>query len=265
MKKRVVIICPNPESYITTSVCELLIRRDIRIDAVIVKRFTLKRFLDEFSRDGARLIKKIWRKLILKSLAYEQNDYENIIYFRSKLDIRLKNVKQLVKFNTEIMNVANINSKDVENLLTKLRPDLVVFTGGGIIKENILNVSGQGVVNCHMGILPMYRGMDVIEWPILNEDWKNIGLTVHFMERGVDTGDILKIHYIPLKKNDNIKSVRSRFEPIMVEQLVNVIDDYLDKKIVPKKQSMDDGKQFFVMSDKLVDIAESKLVNYKVN
>ena len=77
--------------------------------------------------------------------------------------------------------------------------------------------------------------------------------------------NILKIHYIPLKKNDNIKSVRSRFEPIMVEQLVNVIDDYLDKKIVPKKQSMYDGKQFFVMSDKLVDIAESKLANYKLN
>ena len=79
--------------------------------------------------------------------------------------------------------------------MKELKPDLVVFTGGRLIRDNILKNSGAGVVNCHMGILPMYRGVDVVEWPILNEDWNNIGLTIHFMVKGIDTGDILKIYH----------------------------------------------------------------------
>ena len=43
------------------------------------------------------------------------------------------------------------------------------------------------------GGLPLYRGMDVVEWPILMNDFDNIGVTTHFMENGVDTGDILKV------------------------------------------------------------------------
>jgi methionyl-tRNA formyltransferase len=263
MNKKVVVISPNPESYFTTSVCELLLRRNITIQSVIVKRFTIKRFKDEFSRDGLRLVKKIWKKLILKRNAYEQTNFENIISFRSKLNINLKNVNELVKSNTEIINIDDINSNVVKNLLIRLKPDLVVFTGGGLIKENILNVSGKGVVNCHMGILPMYRGMDVIEWPILHEDWNNIGVTIHFMKRGVDTGDVLKKYHISLSSDEDIKKLRLRFEPIMVEQLVNTVDDFLNKKIKPKKQIIEDGKQFFVMSKRLVDVAEKKLSNHQ--
>ena len=56
----------------------------------------------------------------------------------------------------------------------------------------------------------MYRGMDVVEWPLLYKDFNNIGVTLHFMAKGVDTGDILKIskiqlnQWIPLKFKNQI-------------------------------------------------------------
>ena len=93
-----------------------------------------------------------------------------------------------------------------------------------------------------MGILPMYRGVDVVEWPILNEDWNNIGLTIHFMVKGIDTGDILKIYHIAVKSNDDIKKLRIRFEPIMVAQLVGVVNDFLNNKITLTKQKFESGK-----------------------
>ncbi|MDC0083074.1 formyltransferase family protein [Schleiferiaceae bacterium] len=114
-----------------------------------------------------------------------------------------------------------------------------------------------------MGILPMYRGMDVIEWPILLEDWKNLGITIHFMDKGVDTGDILKVHYIPQRKGDTIKTIRLRFEPVMVEQLSNVVVDLLYEKIKGEPQNINDGKQFFVMSKRLQDITKNKLNRYQ--
>jgi methionyl-tRNA formyltransferase len=83
------------------------------------------------------------------------------------------------------------------------------------------------------------------------------------MKRGVDTGDILKTHHISVNRDEDIKKLRLRFEPIMVEQLVNTVDDFLNTKIKPKKQILDDGKQFFVMSKRLIDVAEKKLSNYQ--
>jgi folate-dependent phosphoribosylglycinamide formyltransferase PurN len=265
MKKlsKVVIICPNPKSLYTTAVCELLQREGIQIQAVFVKKFTFMRFKDEFARDGKRLLKKIWRKLILRNKSYSQfNNIENILKYRIDKNIELKDVRELENKGIPIFFVQDLNSEKVEGKFKDLSPDLVVFTGGGMIRENILKNSGAGIFNCHMGILPQYRGMDVVEWPILNNDFNNIGLTVHFMEKGVDTGAILLKHYINIQRHDNIKTLRIRFEPLMVECMVKTVVDFLNGHIKPEKQCIDDGKQYFVMHPQLEKCAEGKLINY---
>ena len=262
MSKKVVIISPNPQSLYTTSVCELLLRSNIEISAILVKKFTFKRFRDEFSRDGFRLIKKIWKKLILKNSAYAEDESENIINFRKKNNINLITVDELKKTGTAIHYLNDINSIKSENILIEINPDLVVFTGGGLIRNNILINSGRGVLNCHMGILPMYRGMDVVEWPLLFNDFDNVGLTIHLMSKGVDEGAILKILKIPLRKNDSIKKLRTRFEPLMAINMAKVVVNYLDDEITPIPQNLNDGKQFFIMHNSLIKIAESNLKNH---
>lgn len=266
MGSKVIVISPNPKSFYTTSVCELLLKEGIEIQAVIVKKFSFARFKDEFSRDGFRLVKKIWKKLILKTKAYQNiEEHDNIINFREINNISLKDVKELISTGTKIHYVDDINSKYVEDLFREYNTDLVVFTGGGMIRENILNNSGAGIINCHMGILPMYRGMDVVEWPLLHNDFNNIGVTLHFMANGVDTGDILKITKIQLKSTDTIKSLRTRFEPVMVKEMVEVVSIYLNGKVTPQKQKIEDGKQFFVMHNDLINLAESNLNEHTLN
>jgi folate-dependent phosphoribosylglycinamide formyltransferase PurN len=263
---KVIVISPNPESLYTTSVCELLLKSGIEIQAVFVKKFSLTRFKDEFSRDGFRLIKKIWKKLILRAKAYYNIDeQDNILNFRASNNISINNVNELISKGTQIHYVDDINSNHVEQLLKIYNTDLIVFTGGGLIRENILNYSGAGVINCHMGVLPMYRGMDVVEWPLLYKDFSNIGVTLHFMDKGVDTGDILRIFKIQLKQMDTIKNLRIRFEPIMVREMVDVVIKYLSGKIIPQKQKIEDGKQFYVMHKDLIDKAESNLIEYTTN
>ena len=46
-----------------------------------------------------------------------------------------------------------------------------------------------------MGLLPKYRGMDVVEWPIIDKSF-NLGLTTHLIYKGVDTGDIIEQKHI---------------------------------------------------------------------
>ena len=266
MLSKVIVISPNPQSLYTTSVCDLLLKSGIEIQAVFVKKFSYSRFKEEFSRDGFRLSKKIWKKLILKNKAYQKiGEKDNIINFRVSNNITLNHVKELSSKNVDIHYVTDINSEMVEKLLIKYDTDLIVFTGGGMIRENILNNSGAGVINCHMGILPMYRGMDVIEWPLLYKDFNNIGVTLHFMAKGVDTGDILKVKKIKLKKNDSIRNLRVRFEPVMVKEMVEVVANVLKKRIKPQNQKIEDGKQFFIMHDNLINAAESNLSEHILN
>jgi methionyl-tRNA formyltransferase len=260
MQKKVALISPNPASFYSTSVAELLLRNNVDLKIVFVKKFTLKRFKDEFSRDGVRLLKKIWKKLILKKRVYDKFlEVETIMAFRSKQKIRIKNIKELKKKGVEVYFVDDLNGSFVENKLKEKQVDLTVFTGGGLIRQNILDISGAGVLNCHMGILPEYRGMDVIEWPLFKRDFGNIGFTVHFMDNGVDTGDILKVFYIQLEKKETIKSLRIRFEPLMTLYFVETIVSFLNDEIKRKPQKNVDGKQYYIIDKYLNKIAERRL------
>ena len=74
-------------------------------------------------------------------------------------------------------------------------------------------------INCHMGILPKYREMDVVEWPFLLGD-KNVG-TCHIMDSGVDTGDILEIVHVDYSKFKNFIELREYLTSIMFKLMIN--------------------------------------------
>ncbi len=257
-KKSIIVFCPNPSSLYTVSVCELLLNRGYSIDHIIVRKFTFKRFRTEFSRDGKRLLIKIWKKLFLKEAAYPKGT-DSLPLFRSNNKLKIRNVREFKKNGTKILYCNTLNDQIVEDTLKMYDDKLVVFTGGGIIRKNILDVAGDGVINCHMGILPRYKGMDLPEWCILENKTEELGITLHFMDTGIDTGYILRKVKIPLKGYTCIKSLRNSFEPIMVKSMVDVVDDYLNGRIKPLKQESENRRQYFIVHKKLYDLVDSKL------
>ena len=106
-----------------------------------------------------------------------------------------------------------------------------------MIAQEILELAGRGLLNCHMGILPRYRGMDVVEWPVLEERLLEARMTVHVMDKGVDIGDILRFIDAKVSPCENIKQLRERFEPIMCRELAQTSTALLAGKI--KKTSAD--------------------------
>lgn len=260
MQKKVALLSPNPKSLYSTSVSELLMRNNIKIEVIFVKKFTISRFKAEFSRDGLRLIKKIWKKLVLKEKAYNSfANIETILTYRQKENITLNNLKELKKKGVEVYFVKDLNSEFVEKKLKEKQVNVTVFTGGGIIRKNILDNSGAGVLNCHMGKLPEYRGKDVVEWSLFKKDFDNLGFTVHFMQEGIDTGDILKIFDVKIIENEVIKSLRVRFEPIMTKHFVETIIAFLSGDVQRKPQNEVDGKQYYIMDDYLKKVAAQYL------
>ncbi len=258
MSKSIIVFCPNPSSLYTASICEMLIQKGYTIDHIVVRKFTIDRFKAEFSRDGKRLLKKIWNKLVLKQAAYKKGP-DNIISFREKHGLKKTHVKDFIISGTKLEYCDSLNDSNVEKVLKQYQDKIVVFTGGGIIRKNILDLAGDGIINCHMGILPRYRGMDLPEWCLLENRTDDLGITLHFMDSGIDTGDILKKVSVDRGNHTNIKDLRNSFEGIMVNAMVEVVDDYINKRITPEKQEESNRRQYFMVHPRLYELIDEKL------
>ena len=75
-----------------------------------------------------------------------------------------------------------------------------------IFKNRITNLPPYKTINCHAGKLPFYRGRNILNWVLINDE-KEFGITVHYIDEGIDTGDIITQKTFPISDNDNYKSL----------------------------------------------------------
>lgn len=109
-----------------------------------------------------------------------------------------------------VHRVESINDPSVIDLLKQTQPELVVVLGTSILKEPVL-VAAPCFVNLHVGITPMYRGAHGQLWAVLNRDFENIGTTLHFIDKGIDTGAILKQGRFPFEPaTDNLLTLLAK-------------------------------------------------------
>jgi folate-dependent phosphoribosylglycinamide formyltransferase PurN len=87
--------------------------------------------------------------------------------------------------------VDSINSDRVCATLRELQPDVVVINGTRILTEDVLKSCNAIFINCHAGITPMYRGSHGGYWALVNGDSLHCGVTVHLVDKGIDTGKVI--------------------------------------------------------------------------
>lgn len=94
-----------------------------------------------------------------------------------------------------------------------IAPDLIWVTDYRyILPKEIITLPTLGAVNLHPSLLPKYRGRASINWAILNGETE-IGLTAHFIDEGVDTGDIITQVSIGLNRNQDISDAIAALIP----------------------------------------------------
>ncbi|MFC5269352.1 formyl transferase [Adhaeribacter terreus] len=102
-----------------------------------------------------------------------------------------------------ILRVNSVNEEATIEALINLEPDVVVVNGTRIISKAVLNSINAKFINMHAGITPLYRGVHGGYWALAEGDLKNCGVTVHFVDSGIDTGTILYQTCITPEKDDN--------------------------------------------------------------
>ena len=103
---------------------------------------------------------------------------------------------------------------------------------GGIIPAEVIEL---GVVNIHGAILPEWRGAGTLNWAIIKGSTKG-GITIHYMDETIDSGDIIDIIEYPIRYEDDANIIQQRMFEKTVELLDRCWEPLLNGKIKPKKQ-----------------------------
>lgn len=112
---------------------------------------------------------------------------------------RLKTSEEIHHTNLPVWEIDTVNSGQGLNMIAAGKPELIIsIRFGMILKEQVIALPEFGVLNLHSGILPDYRGIMATFWSMLNAS-KEIGSTLHYiLDRGIDTGDIIRINRQPI-------------------------------------------------------------------
>ena len=153
------------------------------------------------------------------------------------------------------------NAPDSIALVRQWSPDLIVFAGGSILRKQLLRVPRLGVINVHLGLLPEIRGMSSPEWSLLRR--VPVGVTIHYMDAGIDTGPVLQRHEFPDPAQcGTLADLRNRLVAFGVEKMAEVVSA-IDRNAISAtpQNDLDQDNQLFVMHECLQARAAERLTN----
>lgn len=102
-----------------------------------------------------------------------------------------------------IVEVPHINHPDVIKRARELEPDLICVFGTSLIRGELLAEGRLGMINLHGGLSPEYRGADCTFWALYNNEPEKVGCTLHYIDKGIDTGRLIA-HICPdVQDGDN--------------------------------------------------------------
>ncbi len=123
-----------------------------------------------------------------------------------------------------IFNVPHINHPDVVALAERTQPDVIVVFGTSLIKNELLSMGKYGIVNLHGGLSPQYRGADCTFWALYNGEPDQVGCTIHFINRGIDTGKLIAHVCPPVNSRDDELTLFWRAVQESAEVYVQVVN-----------------------------------------
>ena len=146
-----------------------------------------------------------------------------------------------------------INSDEFLGWMIKYDCDLFVsMSFNQIFRSALINLPALKTINCHAGKLPFYRGRNILNWALINDE-KEFGITVHYVDEGIDTGDIILQRCYPVTDEDNYSTLLQRAYEGCATNLYDAIKDVQDGKVKAIVQKDIDQLGFYCTARKAGD------------
>ena len=117
----------------------------------------------------------------------------------------------------------NLNGAEAMKYLRSVDADLGIVLGTRILKRGTFSIPKQGSINLHKGKVPEYRGMPPGFWE-LYDGASSAGVTIHFVDDGLDTGDVLGTAEISIHAKETPESLRRKLDAEGIRLMAGVVE-----------------------------------------
>lgn len=152
-------------------------------------------------------------------------------------ELAMSPVKQLALLHDiPVFQPERLRNPEAVAVIEEAKPDLIVVAAfGQILPKAVLLLPKYGCINVHASLLPAYRGAAPIQWAILDGQEKT-GVTIMYMNEGLDTGDILLKREIPIAADETGGSLHDKLAELGAEALCEALPGILDGSLKPVPQ-----------------------------
>ena len=231
-KTKIVLVARNCDS---SAIVYNYLHQSISFEAVIVeKTFSKKKQLE-------KRIKRLgfWR-------AAGQAAFMLMIYPLLKIFSQKRKKEIIDNYQLDVgplpaeifREVNSLNSEESRKLLQTINPDLVIVNGTRIISKKTLECITAPFINIHVGITPLFRGVHGGYWAMASGKKDLFGVTIHYVDAGVDTGGIIEQVLVNPLSKDNFYTYPYLKYGATMPVLKKIVEKFMSGEKPPIKNSL---------------------------
>ncbi|MDR9400425.1 MAG: methionyl-tRNA formyltransferase [Psychroflexus sp.] len=152
-------------------------------------------------------------------------------------------VKQwAVSQNITVYQPKNLKSEEFYSDLQDIQPDVIVVVAFRMLPEKVWRFPEEGTFNLHASLLPDYRGAAPIHWALINGERKT-GVTTFFIDKAIDTGEIIDQKEIHIDDSDDVGSLHDKLMDLGSELVIDTLNNVVSNNMSTKKQIIDSSQK----------------------
>ncbi|MCC7259877.1 MAG: formyl transferase [Alphaproteobacteria bacterium] len=148
-------------------------------------------------------------------------------------------------YGVSVRKITNVNTGEDAEYFKSLKPDLVLSSRFAVIfKDHMLEVPTHGLLNFHSGPLPGYRGVMPTFRAMLN-DAGRIGGTLHWIDPGIDTGEVVDMRYLPIQQGRSMFWNLLSLYPLGAQMMADAVDTLAQGKPLATQTQDETGQCYY--------------------
>lgn len=133
-----------------------------------------------------------------------------------------------------VLHVASVNAAETIDIINRFDPKVIVVNGTRIISRKVLAGGERVFINTHTGITPAYRGSHGGYWALYQNDPGRCGVTIHVIDAGIDTGEVIAQRPIEPTGDDNFVTYPYLQTGMALPALAEAVEQALDGRLLAK-------------------------------
>ncbi len=163
----------------------------------------------------------------------------------------------VTRFKVPIIITESTNSPSFRHLLERKHVNLILVAGWEErLSSTLINFPRYGCINCHPSLLPKFRGPNPFYWIIINDE-QETGFTFHYIDLGIDTGDIILKDKVSIDINDTAGSLAEKCAKLAGRNVRSVLNSIANGSVKRIAQGKDRESYYKNVEDQFLDLNKS--------